>query len=183
MEPKSSLPHSWVPSTSPYPEPARSNPYPTSHFLKIRLNIIGPSTPGSPQWPLSPTKTLFTPLPLPIRATCPANLIFLDFNTRTILGEKYRTLSSSLCSFLHSRYLIPLRPKHSPQHPPHTHTHTHFLSRTVWCKETLYRHGFSTGGLWVKRWGLLVRICKAAGFNCYSECTICWAEYRTKWQR
>ena len=40
--------------------------------------------------------------PLPIHATCPAHLILLDFITRTILGEKYRTLSSSLCSFLHS---------------------------------------------------------------------------------
>jgi hypothetical protein len=26
---------------------------PTSHFLKIRLNIIFPSMPGSPQWSLS----------------------------------------------------------------------------------------------------------------------------------
>jgi hypothetical protein len=26
---------------------------PTSHFLKVRLNIILPSTPGSPQWSLS----------------------------------------------------------------------------------------------------------------------------------
>ena len=29
-------------------------------------------------------------------------LIFLDFITRTVLGEEYRSLSSSLCSFLHS---------------------------------------------------------------------------------
>jgi len=31
----------------------------------------------------------------------PAHLILLDFITRTILGELYRSLSSSLCSFLH----------------------------------------------------------------------------------
>ena len=28
MEPKGSLPHSQVPATCPYPEPARSSPYP-----------------------------------------------------------------------------------------------------------------------------------------------------------
>ena len=32
----------------------------------------------------------------------PAHLIILDLTTQTILGEEYRTLSSSLCSFLHS---------------------------------------------------------------------------------
>ena len=49
-----------------------------------------------------PTKILYTPLLSPIRAICHANLILLYLITRTILCEQYRSLSFSLCSFLHS---------------------------------------------------------------------------------
>ena len=48
-----------------------------------------------------PTKTLYTPLSSPLHTTCPGHLI-LDFITLTILGEKYKSFSSSLCNLLHS---------------------------------------------------------------------------------
>ena len=91
----------------PLPILSELHPVPTtpSHFLKIHLNIILPSMSGSPQWSLSlrfPTRTVCTPLPSPIRASCPSHLILLDFTTRTILGKEYRSLSSSLYNFLHS---------------------------------------------------------------------------------
>ena len=78
---------------------------PTSHLLEIHPNIIHPSTPRSPQWSLSlrfPHQNPIHPLSLPIRTTCPAHLILLDFITHTILGEEYRSFSSSLCNLLHS---------------------------------------------------------------------------------
>jgi len=77
----------------------------TSHFRKTHLNIIFPSRPGSPNWSLSlrfPHKNPVYASPLSIRATCPAHLILLDSIIRTILGEGYRSLGSSFCSFLHS---------------------------------------------------------------------------------
>ena len=77
----------------------------TSHFLKIYLNIILPPIPGSPKWSLSLKFTHQNPVYAPPPSTCttcPAVPILLDFITRIIVGERYRSLSSSLCSFLHS---------------------------------------------------------------------------------
>ena len=78
---------------------------PTSHLLEIHPNIIHPSTPRSTQWSPSlrfPHQEHIHALSSPIRATCPAHLILLDFITRTILGDVYRSFSSSLCNLLHS---------------------------------------------------------------------------------
>jgi hypothetical protein len=76
---------------------------PTSHLLKIHFNIILPYTPGSTKWSLSLRFSNQDPVyasSLPIRAICHAYIIILDFITRTIMGEEYRLLSSSLWSFL-----------------------------------------------------------------------------------
>jgi hypothetical protein len=102
LELKVSLPYSQVPASFPYPEAVHT---PIFHFLKIQINIILPSTPGSPKWSLSLRLRHQNPVytsALPTRATCRVHPFLLHFTTQKILGEECRSLSSSLCSFLHS---------------------------------------------------------------------------------
>ena len=65
MEPEGSLPDSQLPANCSHPELAQSTLCPTSHSLKIHINIIPPSTPGSSRCSLFlrfPNETLYTHL-------------------------------------------------------------------------------------------------------------------------
>ena len=121
MEPEGTrhLSLSWsnsIQSIPPHPTSWRSILILSSHLCLGLPNELFPSG--------FPIKTLYAPLLSPIRAAYPAHLILFDLITRTTLGEQYRSLSSSLCSFLH---LVPLKPKYSPQHPILKHPQPPFL--------------------------------------------------------
>ena len=65
----------------------------SSHLLLGLLSCLFPSR--------FLIKTLHTLLLPSIRVTCPVHLIILDFITRTVFGQQCRSLSPSLCNFLH----------------------------------------------------------------------------------
>ena len=99
MEPEGSLPHSQVPDTCPYPEPSRSIPYPHIPLLEE------PSTFGSPKRSLSFRFHHQNPVytsPLTHTRYMPRPSHSSRFYHPNNLGKEYRSLSSSLCSLLHS---------------------------------------------------------------------------------
>ena len=82
-------------STYPHPTSWRSILILSTH---PRLGLPSGLLPSS-----FPTKTLYNPLSSLIRATCPAHLILLNFITRTILGEEYRSLRFIFCITWHNQ--------------------------------------------------------------------------------
>jgi hypothetical protein len=73
---------------------------PTTYFITIHFNITLSSTPGSSKWSLffrfSYQNSVYTSS-LHHTRYMTAKLIILDFITRKMMGEDYRSLSSSLC--------------------------------------------------------------------------------------
>jgi dolichol kinase len=73
--------------------------------LKIHFNIINPFTPRFSILSLSfkhPHQKLVCTPALPLRTTCLAHRIFVDFITWMIFGEEYRADGSSFYSLLYS---------------------------------------------------------------------------------
>jgi len=105
MEPEGSLPHSQTAPSVPVLSQislVHTSPF---RFLKTHFNIILPPTLRYSKWFLSIKYLHQNPVcnsSGPIRATCPTYIIIFDMINRIIFGEQYRSLSSSLCSFLHS---------------------------------------------------------------------------------
>jgi len=76
-----------------------NTPHPTSWRSILILSLSSHLCLGRPKWSLKfrfPHQNPVYASLLPIHATCPAYLILFDFITRTVLGEEYESLSSSL---------------------------------------------------------------------------------------
>ena len=112
--------------------PILSQPDPVhTHFLKIHLNIILPSTPGSPQWPLSfrfPHQNPVHASLLPHTRYMPRPSHSSRFYHPHNIGLGVQIIKLLIMQFSPlPRYLIPLRPKYSPQQPIPKHPQPTFL--------------------------------------------------------
>ena len=138
MGPEISLPHSQEPTTSPHPEPTLSNPYPNIPlcgdiciYVRIHLIIFLPSKPESSRWSLS----LRFPHQNPVCTSLLSRTCYMphpskssQFDHLNNIGWVVQMIKFLIVYFSPlPYYLIPLRPKFSPQHPILKHPQLVFL--------------------------------------------------------
>ena len=126
MEPEGSLPHSQVPTTCPYPDPARSSPHPhiqlpwTTILLSSHLRLGIPSGIFHSGYP---TKTPYTRLLSPLTRYMPRSSHFSRFYLPNNIGWAVQIIKHLFFWFSPLPcYLVPLRPKYSPQHSIYSQT-------------------------------------------------------------
>ena len=126
--------HKWLPSV---PMPSQLDQV---CFQKIQLNIILPSTTRSSKWSLSfrfPHQNPVCTFPLPHTCYMPqpfhSSRLFHSNNIRWG-GQIIKLLIIEFSPF--SCYLVPLRPKYSPQHPILKHPQAMFLPQYDWTSFT-----------------------------------------------
>jgi len=127
-----------LPRLQPPPGPVLSQINPIhalpTPFLKIHLNIILPSIPGSSKWSLS------LRFPPPKNPVCTSPLLHVCYMAHPSRSSSYyhpnniwwavQIIKLLIMYFsLLPCYLIPLRPKYSPKHPVFTHPQSTCLSQ------------------------------------------------------
>jgi len=120
MEPEGSLLQLQVPTTCLYPEPDQSSPCPSSHFLKIHLNIILASMPGSSKWSLSlrfPHQNPACTYSLPHVSTNPVPFPLLRLYLSVSPGLGHTNLFCKKASFYNKELLGPRPTLKLEDHP------------------------------------------------------------------
>ena len=103
MEPKVNYHNYKIPPLVPIQSQINPVHAPLSHTLKIYLNIILPSMPGFSKWFLS----LRFPHQIPVGISPIPHMCYMHCPSHSF-GKEYRSLSSSLFSFLHSPVTLSL---------------------------------------------------------------------------
>jgi hypothetical protein len=110
--------------------------FPTSYFLKIYLNIIPPSTPGFPQWSLSfrfPHQNTVHASPLSLTRDRPSLSHSSRYYHPNNIGWAVQIMKLLITTFSpFSLYLVPLRPKYSPQQSTLKHPQPTLLPQCEW---------------------------------------------------